>query len=68
MPMVKLLEVVQRTEDGKILINHVLPNPLMALDLITEIQKTLIHQAVQVMELKAEAKLITGENGKALVT
>ena len=68
MPMIPLITVVQRTEDGKILINHNLPNPLIALDLLTEVQKTLIHQGLQVLELKAEANLITGEQGKALIT
>ena len=68
MPMVTLLQVVQRTEDNKILINHSLPTPLIALDLMLEVQKTLINQASHVMEMKQEAKLITGENGKAILT
>jgi hypothetical protein len=66
MPMVTLLQVVQRTEDNKILINHSLPNPLIALDLLLEVQKTLIHQAGQVMELKKESAIITHQ--EALIT
>jgi hypothetical protein len=64
--MVTLLQVVQRTEDNKILINHSLPNPLIALDLLLEVQKTLIHQAGQVMELKKESAIITHQ--EALIT
>lgn len=66
--MVTLVQVVQRTEDNKILINHSLPNPLLAIDVLMLAQKTLLEQAGQVMELKAEAKLFTGNADKPILT
>lgn len=68
MPTVTILTINQRTEDGAISINTSLPNPLIVLDLLVTVQKQYIAQAAQVMELKPEAKLITGEQGKNIIT
>ena len=63
-----LLQIVQRDEDGKIAINHSFPNPLIALDLIASIQKTLINQCAQTMEPKKESQIIKGESEKLILT
>jgi hypothetical protein len=68
MATVRIFEILQRQEDGLISINHPFPNPLIALDLITSVQKTLIEQCAKTMEPKKESQIITGEQGKALIT
>lgn len=68
MASVPILQIMQRTEDGAIFINHSFPNPLIALDLLATVQRNLVADAMQKMEMKPESALITGENGKAFIT
>ena len=68
MPSHVIFQVVQRTEDNAISINHSFPNPLIALDLLASIQKTLINQCAQVMEPKKESQIIKGESEKLILT
>lgn len=68
MPTVPILVIAQRTEDGMIAVNTQIPDPLAVLELLCLAQKTIIQDARNKLEVKAESKLITGENGKAILT
>lgn len=68
MATVPILIINQRTEDGMISINTNLPNPLLILDLLTTVQKTVINQCAEVLEPKKQSQIITGEQGKVLIT
>lgn len=68
MPMVRIFEVFQRTEDSEIIMNSSIQNPLFVLDLLITAQKMYVSKAAQTMEFKKESSLITGEQGKAIIT
>ena len=68
MPTIPIFQVMQRSEDGAIFVNHSFPSPLIALDLLATVQRNLVMDAMQKMELKKESAIITGEQGKALIT
>ena len=63
-----ILTVTQRDEDGKIALNTSIPNPLIILDLLTVVQKTMIAEALSKMEVKKESAIITGQSQKDLIT
>jgi hypothetical protein len=63
-----IFQITQRTEDNAIAINHSFPNPLIALDLLASVQKTLINQCAQTMEPKKECQIIKGESEKLILT
>ena len=68
MPIVPLLIIKQRTEDGVISIDTQVPNPLLVVDLLLTAAKSYVAQADKVMEPKNEAMLVTGEQSKILIT
>ena len=68
MPIVPLLIIKQRTEDGVISIDTQVPNPLLVVDLLLTAAKSYVAQADKVMEPKKETSIITGEQGKTILT
>ena len=68
MATVPILVISQRTEDSKISIDTQIPNPLMVVDLLLTAAKSYVAQAGATMELKPQSAIITGEQGKSLIT
>ncbi len=66
MPMVKIFEILQRTEDSGIVMNSSIQNPLYVIDLLINAQRSYLEQVARSMEMKQS--IITGEEGKAIVT
>ena len=54
MPQVDIFRVTQRTEDSQISIYTPIQNPLMVLDLLLTVQKQVLAQAGETMELKPQ--------------
>ncbi len=68
MPMVRIFEIIQRTEDSSIVINTTFQNPLIVLDLLINAQKLYLAKAGESMELKKESAIITEPKGSAIIT
>lgn len=68
MATIPILTINQRTEDGAISLNTNLPNPLLVLDLLLTVQRSVVEQCARTLEPKKESTIITGEQGKVLLT
>ena len=62
MATIPLLIVKQRQEDNKILLETNIPNPIIILDILNMIQRQVIMDIANKMEVKKEAAIITNDH------